>query len=70
MGRRTLRVTGMSCSGCEETVESALGDLEGVTRVEADRESESVDVVADDDVSDEALTDAVRDAGYEATGQA
>lgn len=64
--RRTVDVTGMSCNGCEQNVEDALEALDGVTRVEADHESDAVEVVADDDVSNDDISNAVRDAGYEA----
>lgn len=65
MERKTVRVTGMSCTGCEQSVESALGDLEGVDGVEADHEGERVEVVLDGDVSEDELTAAIEDAGFE-----
>lgn len=60
----------MACDGCEQNVETALQRLDGVSRVEADHEDGAVEVVADDDVADEALQAAVRDAGYEVDGTA
>lgn len=65
MTRRTISVSGMACSGCEETVEQALRGLGNVTRVEADHETDTVDVVAEDDVTDEALAEAIHAAGYD-----
>jgi copper chaperone len=65
MACRTLTVTGMSCTGCEDTVETALSELDGVTSVDADHEGDSVDIVAEDSVSDAAVRAAVEDAGYE-----
>ncbi|TYL36456.1 heavy metal transporter [Natronococcus pandeyae] len=67
MERKTLTVTGMSCDGCERHVTSALRALEDVTRVEADHETDTVEVVAGEDVADDELAAAIRDAGYEAT---
>lgn len=64
MGRQSFTVTGMSCGGCEENVESSLTSMDGVTRVEADHESDTVEVVADD-VSADDLTDAIESAGYD-----
>lgn len=64
--RRTLRVTGMACDGCERTVESALSSIDGVRRVKADHEGETVEVVAEDDIADDDLEAAITDAGYEA----
>lgn len=63
--RRTLDIVGMSCTGCERNVESALQTVPGVRRAEANHEAGTVEVVAEDDVSDENLGTIVHDAGYE-----
>jgi copper chaperone CopZ len=60
-----LTVTGMSCGHCEETVEDALGDVDGVTAVTADNELDRVTVEGDADP--DALVAVVEDAGYDAT---
>ena len=65
MKRKTLAVTGMSCNGCEQNVENALQGLDGVSRVEADHEADTVDVVVDDAVTDDNLTAAIERAGYD-----
>lgn len=65
MKRETLSVTGMSCTGCEQTVENALRTLDGVTRIEANHEGDTIEVVVEDDVADEDLHAAIEDAGYE-----
>lgn len=65
MERRTLPVDGMACGGCEDNVESALGGLEGVSRVEADSDADTVEVVADESVSEADVRTAVEEAGYE-----
>jgi len=67
VNRKTLTVTGMSCTGCEQNVENALQNLEGVTQIDADNESDSVEVVADDDV-DEEVHSAIEQAGDEVVG--
>ncbi|WP_134668846.1 heavy-metal-associated domain-containing protein [Halorussus marinus] len=58
-----ITVEGMSCGGCEETVEDALADLPGVRAAEADNETDTV--VVEGDASDSDLAAAVEDAGYE-----
>ena len=65
MERKTLSVTGMSCNGCEQNVENALQGLDGVSRVEADHEADTVNVVVDDAVTDDDLTAAIEGAGYD-----
>ncbi|MFB6208414.1 MAG: heavy-metal-associated domain-containing protein [Candidatus Nanohaloarchaea archaeon] len=60
-----LQVTGMSCNGCEERVENAVKQVDGVRRVEADHESDEVEVTADSE-NVEQVSQAIYDAGYEA----
>ncbi|MFB6236035.1 MAG: heavy-metal-associated domain-containing protein [Halopenitus sp.] len=65
MQRKTIAVSGMSCDGCEENVENALGTVEGVSRTNADHENDTVEVVINEHVSDDDLSAAIRDAGYD-----
>ncbi|MFB6176331.1 MAG: heavy-metal-associated domain-containing protein [Halobaculum sp.] len=65
MERQTVSVSGMSCDGCERNVETALRNLDGVSRVEADHETDTVDVVREDRVSDDDVTAAIEQAGYD-----
>jgi copper chaperone len=44
--RPTCRVEGTTCTGCESNVESALGGLEAVRRVEANHETDVLEAVA------------------------
>lgn len=66
--RRTITVSGMSCTGCENTVENALRNVDGIRRVDADHNAETVEIVVDDDVSEDTIGDAVHNAGYEVVG--
>ena len=65
MERKTIFVTGMSCNGCEQNVEIALRTLDGVSRVDADHEADTVDVVLEDGVSDDDVNAAIEQAGYD-----
>lgn len=65
MERKTISVTGMSCNGCEQNVESVLQNVEGITRVDADHEDDTVEIVAEDDVVDDDLEVAIENAGYD-----
>ena len=62
---RTITVEGMSCGGCESTVEDALEDVDGVTDATADREESTATV--EGDAATDALVAAVEDAGYDAS---
>ena len=64
MERKTISVTGMSCNGCEQNVETALQNLDGVSRVDADQEADTVDVVLEDEVYD-VVNAAIEQAGYD-----
>ncbi|PSQ17393.1 heavy metal transporter [Halobacteriales archaeon QS_8_69_73] len=59
----TLTVEGMSCDGCEQTVE-ALRDVDGVESVAVDRTNNSATV--DGEAEPRVLVTAVEDAGYTA----
>lgn len=60
-----LSVTGMSCGGCEQNVEDALGERDDVTSVVADHESDTVEV--DGEISKADASAVIEDAGYEVT---
>lgn len=58
-----LTVHGMSCGGCEESVEEALAELDGVTGVEADSDADTVTI--EGGVDPALAREAIEDAGYE-----
>lgn len=62
-----LTVEGMSCSGCTERVETAVSQVDGVHRVEADRESNTIEVTAEGE-TEEAVRTTVFEAGYDIPG--
>jgi len=59
-----ITVNGMTCEHCEQTVESALEEVSGVTGASADRETDSASVEGDAVADD--LIAAIEDAGYTA----
>ncbi|RKD89270.1 heavy-metal-associated domain-containing protein [Halopiger aswanensis] len=62
---QTITVEGMSCEHCEQTVEEALEDVEGVSEATADSDAETATVEGSADP--DALVGAVEDAGYDAS---
>lgn len=60
----TIDIRGMNCEGCENTVEDALRGVPGVESASADRSDETATVEGDAD--EQALVQAVEEAGYEA----
>lgn len=62
--KKVLLVEGMSCGHCEKAVKNALGELEGVSKVEVNLETKRVEVEGDNLV-DAALKKSIEDAGYD-----
>jgi len=61
----TLRVTGMTCGGCENAVKRAVGKIDGVSQVEASHQDERVDVTFDQSkVTREAIEARITRLGY------
>lgn len=48
MEQLQLKVSGMDCTGCEQRIERALGNLEGVVRSQASHQAGEVRVVFDE----------------------
>ncbi|MBS7261230.1 MAG: heavy metal translocating P-type ATPase [Treponema sp.] len=65
---KTLNITGMMCGHCEAHVKKALEAVAGVTEAVASHEKGTAVVTLSQEVSNDVLTAAVKDAGYEVTG--
>jgi Cu+-exporting ATPase len=59
-----LRITGMTCANCVQTVERSLASVRGVERASVNLATETATVVAEPDVSRAQLVEAVERAGY------
>ncbi len=60
----TMHIEGMSCSHCKMAVEKALQAVGGVSQAVVSLEKKTAEVTANGTVTNEALTQAVEDAGY------
>lgn len=65
--KKVLSVEGMMCQNCVKHVTRALEGVAGVSNVVVSLESKSAIADCSDSVSDDALRDAVTEAGYEVT---
>ena len=65
---KVLDVEGMMCAKCQAHVQKALEGIEGVTAVSVSLEDKQASVTMDNEVADEALCQAVAEAGYEVKG--
>ena len=62
---KVLVIEGMMCGHCTGRVQKALEGIDGVISVQMSLEEKSATVEMSAEVSDETLTGAVTDAGYE-----
>ena len=65
MSETTIKITGMSCSGCENRVQNALKNIDGVEEVEADHTTGIVKVAAKSEVSEDVIKEKITDLGFE-----
>ena len=62
----TLKVEGMSCQHCVNSIKKAVGALHGVAGVEVDLDKKLVTVsFAEGSVTMESIKEAIEDQGYE-----
>ena len=61
-----LRVTGMTCGGCENAIRLTLRQLQGIASITASHKDESVEVSYDsEEVSRDKIARAIEDLGYQ-----
>jgi copper chaperone CopZ len=66
MEQLELKVSGMTCTGCEQRIATALSRLEGVVRSTANHQTGQVRVVFDAArTSERAVRSTIEQAGYE-----
>lgn len=64
MTTQTVTVTGMTCGHCVTSVREEVGSIPGVTTVDVDLATGLVTIGSDRQVDDEAIREAVAEAGY------
>lgn len=63
-----LATTGMHCRSCSMLIDMTVGELEGVTLVQTDHaEGRTVVTYDDEAITVDAIIDAIRGAGYDAS---
>ena len=60
-----IKVEGMMCSGCENRVQNALKEIEGVDTVVANHEEGTVKVTLVSDVDVTVLNETIEDLGFD-----
>lgn len=64
---KTVYIEGMQCNHCKMTVEKALGELEGVTKVEVSLEAQKAVIELQKEIEDNKIKEAIANAGFEVT---
>ena len=65
MKETIIKVNGMVCGGCENRVQNALKNIDGVENVVADHEKGIVTVTAKEEVSVDVMKERIEDIGFE-----
>lgn len=65
MSTATYTVSGMTCQHCVASVTEEIGEITGVTGVDVDLATGAVVVTSEGDITDDAVREAVREAGYD-----
>ena len=68
MNTLTLKVTGMSCMGCVNSVKNLVGGVAGVVAVRIDLPSGRVEVDHASPATPEAIREAIEEGGYQVAG--
>ena len=65
MKETIIKVKGMVCNGCENRVQNALKNIEGVKEVKADHKQGIATVTANEEVSRTVMEEKIEDIGFE-----
>ena len=65
MKETIIKVEGMVCNGCENRVQNALKNIDGVENVVADHTTGTVTVTSKNEVAESTIKDIIEDIGFE-----
>jgi len=63
--KEVLKVEGMSCGHCVNSIESSVGELKGVSSVQVDLANNEVTVEFDNEATLNDIKETIEDQGYE-----
>lgn len=67
MSELKLNVKGMMCTGCENRIKNAIGEIKGIKSVDANHKIGQVVINSDNEVNIEEIKSAIEDIGFEVT---
>ncbi len=65
MDELKINVRGMMCTGCENRIKNALGDLKGIKTVDANHKTGQVVINSDLEINVEEIKSKIEDIGFE-----
>ena len=65
MKETIIKVEGMVCNGCENRVQNALKNIDGVENVVADHTTGTVTVTSKNEVAESTMIEKIKDIGFE-----
>ncbi len=65
MKETIIKIKGMVCNGCENRVQNALKNIEGVENVIADHTTGIVKITSKEDISKDFIEEKISDIGFE-----
>lgn len=63
--KKIITIIGMQCNHCKMSVEEALLQLEGITKVEVDLDKKIATIEINQEVSNEKIIEAIEEIGFE-----
>lgn len=65
MKETIIKVEGMVCNGCENRVQNALKNIDGVENVVADHTTGTVTITSKNEVAESVMKEKIEDIGFE-----
>ena len=65
MKKLVIKVEGMMCNGCENRVQNAIKEIDGVEDVVASHVNKTVTVTLNDEIDEQVINEKIEDIGYE-----
>ena len=64
MIEKNIKVSGMSCTGCENRIQNSLKTIPGVIEVNADHVTGNVSITSAMDISEDVIISKIEDIGF------
>ena len=60
-----IKVNGMMCNGCENRIQNALNQIEGIEEVNANHEDGTVKIKANENINEQEIKNIIEEIGFE-----